>query len=314
MIKTALAILRIFPAEFSHSVFICFAKYFPFLMPKLDFRKEPVRFLGKTLPNYYGVAAGLDKNSDCIEALFNMGFSLVEIGTVTPKPQPGNPKPRVFRLKREESILNYMGFPSKGMEYVLGQVKRYQRKEDRILGVNIGRNKDGSNRDYLILISVFCNYCDYITVNVSSPNTPNLLDNLHDAQMLEDLLSSIKNHCTENKITTPIFLKLSPDLKNIRDIYRISCENNIHGFILTNTTTDKSRAPKQFRNTNMGGISGRLLLEKSRAILKDFQEINTENKLVISVGGIDSNEEAKLRISCGANFVQIYSGLIWWKG
>lgn len=304
--------IRAFPAELSHSIFLYFAKKFPSLMPRYDFPKHTVNFLGKTIPNYYGVAAGLDKNADCIEALFKMGFSLVEIGTVTPLPQYGNPKPRVFRLDNE-SILNYMGFPSKGMNYVLSQVRQYKKCDDRILGINIGRNKDGSNQDYLVLISVFHNYCDYITVNISSPNTPNLLDNLNNIKMLEELLSAINNHCTINKIITPILLKLSPDVTNIEEIYHISCKNNIYGFILTNTTVDKSHAPKQFRNTKMGGISGKLLQDKSRKMLTDFQKINIEKKPVISVGGIDSDSEAKLRISCGANFTQIYSGLIWWK-
>lgn len=311
--RLALYLLRKLPAEFSHQVFVWFAKKFPNLLPKFNFENHETAFLGKNLNNFYGVAAGLDKNADCISGLFKMGFSLVEIGTVTPKPQFGNTKPRVFRLAREKSILNYMGFPNLGAEYVLENVKKYQRNESEILGVNIGRNKDGTNQDYVDLIAMFYNVCDYITVNVSSPNTPNLLDNLNNAKMLEELLALIDDFCQKNQIKTPIFLKLSPDLTNLQDVYNISCKYNIYGFILTNTTIDKSKAPKQFQNTKMGGISGELLKEKSRQMLEEFIKINVNNKPVISVGGIDSNAEAKYRINSGASFVQVYSGLVWWK-
>ena len=309
----ALFILRKLPAEFSHQVFIWFAKHFVFLLPKFNFEERETVFLGKKVKNFYGVAAGLDKNAECIAGLFKMGFSLVEIGTVTPKPQSGNPKPRVFRLAKEKSILNYMGFPSKGAWEVLDNVKSYKRKENEILGVNIGRNKDGTNQDYVDLIEMFHNVCDYITVNVSSPNTPHLLDNLKNTQMLEDLLELINNFCKKKEITTPIFLKLSPDLTNLKDVYEISCKYKIHGFILTNTTVDKSEAPEQFRNTQMGGISGELLRGKSREMLLEFEKINTHKKPVISAGGVNSNDEGTFRMQNGASFVQVYSGLVWWK-
>ena len=305
-----LKLLHFLPPEFSHSCFIFAAKNFPFLMPKLKIPHIKTDFFGKVAKNYYGVAAGLDKNADCIPALFKMGFGIVEVGTVTPKPQKGNAKPRIWRFVKEKSILNAMGFPNKGMEYALQNVMKYKRKNGEILGVNIGRNKDGSNDDYLILIEKFHAYSDYITINISSPNTPNLRDVLNNNQMLEEFLSDIHSHRIINQITTPFLLKISPDVPNLEDIYKIACKNNIDGFVLTNTTIDKSALPAPFNKSNVGGVSGEALREKSANILKEFAKINTQNKFVISAGGISTNEQAAERISNGSNTVQVYSSLI----
>lgn len=305
-----LKLLHLLPPEFSHSCFIFVAKNFPFLMPKLKIPQIKTEFFGKTAKNYYGVAAGLDKNADCIPALFKMGFGIVEVGTVTPRPQIGNAKPRIWRFIKEKSLLNAMGFPNKGMDYVLQNVMKYKRKNGEILGVNIGRNKNGSSDDYLILIEKFHAHCDYITINISSPNTPNLRDVLNNNQMLEEFLSEINSHRIRNQIITPFLLKISPDVPNLEDIYKIACKNNIDGFVLTNTTVDKFALPAPFNKSNIGGVSGEALREKSGNILKEFAKINTEKKFVISAGGISTNEQANKRISIGANAVQIYSSLI----
>jgi dihydroorotate dehydrogenase len=309
--KFLLSCLRLLPAELSHSVFIFTARYLWFLMPKLNFHQVKTPFFGKELQNYYGVAAGLDKNAQAIRGLFKMGFGFVEIGTVTPKPQSGNKKPRIFRFVKQKSILNFMGFPNKGSDYALKMIKKYKRKNNEILGVNVGRNKDGTNADYLLLIDKFNLHCDYITINISSPNTPNLRDTLNNNHMLEELLSSIDSFCTIRNISTPILLKISPDVTNIREIYDISCKYNISGFILTNTTIDKSNLLGKFKNSNTGGVSGLLLKEKSESLLKQFQNLNDKNKLVISVGGVFNNVDAKYRIQNGANAVQVYTSLIY---
>ncbi len=279
-------------------------------MPKLKIPQVQTDFFGKMAKNYYGVAAGLDKNADCIPALFKMGFGIVEIGTVTPRPQVGNAKPRIWRFIKEKSILNAMGFPNKGMDYALQNVVKYKRKNGEILGVNIGRNKDGSNQDYLVLIEKFHAHCDYITINISSPNTPNLRDTLNNNELLSDFLREIDECKARLGVKIPFLLKISPDITNLGDIYEIACKNNIDGFILTNTTIDKSALPAPFNNSNVGGVSGEILREKSHEILKVFAGINTQNKFVISAGGIATNEQAGERIANGANAVQVYSSLI----
>lgn len=308
----ALHLLRILPPELSHGVFILFAKYLWFLMPKLNFQnKQSVDILAKTAKNQYGVAAGLDKNATAIKGLFAMGFGFVEVGTVTPKPQKGNSKPRIFRFPNTHSILNFMGFPNDGSDKILKRVQSFKKAEGQVLGVNIGRNKDGTDEDYTYLIEKFHKYCDYITINISSPNTPNLRDTLNNIQKLESLLLSIDGFRNQNGVITPILLKLTPDITNIQEIYDVSCKYNIDGFILTNTTADKSFLPEEFQTLPMGGVSGGLLKEKSLQILKEFNKINIHKKFVISCGGVDSNAEVQERIKNGANAVQVYTSLIY---
>ena len=288
-------------------------KHFPFFAPKLKFHESPVDFFGTVTKNQFTASAGLDKNAQIIPALFKMGFSFVEIGTVTPKPQKGNPKPRIFRLKKHKSLLNFMGFPNKGSVYILNQIKKAKLHDGQILGINIGRNKDGTDNDYPHLIKMFHKYCHYIVINISSPNTPNLRNTLSNTNQLKNLLSLVNNCIKTESITIPIFLKLTPDLPQfqMKEIYEISCQNGISGFVLTNTTSNKSSAPKKFQNLQMGGISGEILREKSLEVLKQFNEINTYQKFVFSCGGINSNTEAKQRLENGANAVQIYSSLIY---
>lgn len=315
--KICLKFLHIIPAEASHNVFTKTLRAFPSLAPKLKLETSihsSTEFFSKKVRNFYGVAAGLDKNAQIIPALFNMGFGFVEVGTVTPRPQSGNAKPRVFRLKKDESLLNFMGFPNKGADYILKRVKKYKRKDGEILGVNIGRNKDGEDADYVYLIAMFHQYCDYITINVSSPNTPNLRDSLSNIQKFEDLMKMVHQCVVNNNVTIPIFLKLTPDAhpqSSIQEIYHIACKYGISGFVLTNTTADKSSAPEKFQNMSMGGVSGGILREKSAQTLQYFAQINTQNKFVFSCGGIDSTNEAERRINMGANAVQIYTSLVY---
>jgi dihydroorotate dehydrogenase len=305
-----LKILRLLPPETAHNLLVFVAKYFWFLMPRIIKNETKIHILGKSVNNCYGVAAGLDKNADCIRALFKMGFGIVEVGTVTPLAQKGNKKPRVFKFIKERSILNFMGFPGNGVEYALRNVKKHKREDGQLLGVNIGRNKDGSDADYIYLISKFYEHCDYITINISSPNTPNLRDTLDNMTKLENLLKMINTYITINNISTPIVLKLSPDSTSLREIYTIACQNGIAGFILTNTTVDRSGLPKKYQQIGTGGVSGALLREKSRDVLKEFNKINVHKKVVISVGGIEGTQEAMERLKMGANCVQMYTGLM----
>lgn len=309
--KVSLCLLRMLPAEFSHSVFIFTAKRLNFLLPKMNFPQREVDFFGKTIKNPCGVAAGVDKNAEAIEGLFKMGFGFVEVGTVTPNPQYGNKKPRLFRNKKHKSLLNFMGFPNDGCDEVLKRVIKFKRVDGQALGVNIGRNKDGGNEDYLYLVRKFYKFCDYIAINVSSPNTPNLRDTMNSTYKLQILLLSIKRLCVKHNIPTPILLKISPDVNNLQEIYDVACECGISGFILTNTTSNKQSFPLRFSEMKMGGVSGGLLKKVSEGLLQEFSKINIHSKFVISCGGICDDDEVMSRISIGANAIQIYTPLIY---
>lgn len=310
LFKCMCAVAKYLPAEFSHNVFIFICSHISFVVPKLSLKGDDVVFFGKKVKNMYGIAAGLDKDAKIVKSLFKMGFGFVEVGTVTLEPQSGNAKPRVFRINSKKSLLNSMGFPSNGSECVLERIKKCKRKDKQVLGVNIGRNKNGQDLDILILIDKFCLFCDYIAINISSPNTAGLRDLLADNNKLEDFLASINDFCIVRGIKTPIFLKISPDVENLQDIYTIACRNGISGFILTNTTTDYSILPEKFQKIGRGGISGDLLGDKSENLLKEFHKINIYNKFIFSVGGISSDDDAQKRIKYGADAVQIYTGLV----
>lgn len=298
-------------AEKMHGISLFCIKHFSaFFCAKKTLK--PVNFFGKEVLNPIGIAAGFDKNGEAISGLFNLGFGFVEIGTVTPKPQEGNAKPRLFRVGEMAGIINRMGFPNKGSDVILANLKRFnlQKKSGQIVGVNIGRNKDGGEGDYLFLIEKFIDFCDYITINISSPNTAGLR-NLLEEKPLSDFLSSIKKKRETLKTQKPFFLKISPDipLENLHFIYRLMRENGIEGIIISNTTV--SRPSQNLANINeTGGLSGKFLQEKSLELLKEFDKINKDKIFVISVGGISTKEEAQKRLQNGANLVQIYTGFI----
>lgn len=296
-------------AELMHSIGLFFLKYLNILL----FVKKPVQhtdFFGRKILNPVGIAAGFDKNGECIKGLYKLGAGFVEIGTVTPFPQKGNPKPRLFRI--ENGLINFLGFPGKGSKAVLENLKNFNQVKgpNQVIGVNIGKNREGKEEDYLLLIEKFIANADYIVINISSPNTPGLTDMLKE-ENLQRFLLQIKKKREDLPMQKPFFLKISPDVttESLKYIYRLIIENKIEGIIISNTTIER---PPNFKYNNIkGGLSGEFLQAKSLLLLKEFNKLNKERKVcVISCGGILTKEEAKARLTNGANFLQVYTGII----
>ncbi len=279
---------------------------------KKNYKDENVIFLGMHFKNRLGTAAGLDKNGDYIDALGDLGFGFLEVGTVTPLAQSGNPKPRVFRNYRENSIINRLGFNNKGVDHLVSNLKKKTYKG--VLGVNIGANKDsiGNQRinDYLVCLEKVNKYADYITINISSPNTPNLRD-LHDSENLSILINAIDKSIKDLDISKPVFLKISPDESDetISNIITHVENSSFSGIIATNTTIDKSMLVNEEIKLIDGGISGEPLMNKSTEKLSYIRSKSKDIKL-IGVGGVLSKEDYDKKINAGASLVQVYTGFI----
>ncbi|CAA0107836.1 Dihydroorotate dehydrogenase (quinone) [BD1-7 clade bacterium] len=279
---------------------------------------NPVEVMGINFPNAVGIAAGLDKNGDYIDALGALGFGFVEIGTITPRPQPGNPMPRLFRLKEHQAIINRMGFNNKGVDYLVSQVK--QRQFKGILGINIGKNKDTPNDkavdDYLICMDKVYAYADYITVNLSSPNTPGLRD-LQFGEPLRGLLKALKQRQTElaekHGRYVPLTLKVAPDMAedDIADVSSALLEYQIDGLIATNTTIGRDAVQGHPLAGEAGGLSGFPVQQISTQTIKLFHSHLGDRIPIIGVGGILDTESAAAKRAAGASLVQIYSGFIY---
>ncbi|RDE05731.1 quinone-dependent dihydroorotate dehydrogenase [Sphingomonas aracearum] len=260
---------------------------------------------GVRFPNPIGLAAGLDKNARAIRGLSALGFGSVEVGTLTPRPQPGNPRPRLFRLEEDGAIINRMGFNNGGLDAALARLKR----GTGVLGINVGANKEATDRvaDYVHGVTRAAALADYVTINISSPNTPGLRDLQHGAA-LRELLAA----CTQARGRTPLFLKVAPDLHahEIDDIARAAIEARVDALIVSNTTVSRpSLASRHAGET--GGLSGVPLAPLARARLADFRAATGGSLPLVSVGGIDSGAEAYARIRAGASLVQVYSALIY---
>lgn len=279
---------------------------------------KPVSAFGLTFKNPIGLAAGYDKDGIAIRGLASLGFGHIEIGTVTPKPQPGNPSPRVFRLVEDEAVINRMGFPSRGGEFVESQLSVISEQRSVVVGVNIGKNKETSNEeaefDYLALLSRFAPYADYLTVNVSSPNTAGLRD-LQERKALENLLLHLhQQRIVEQehlKKKIPILVKLSPDMNEagLDDALDAILAAQMDGVIVTNTTLGREGLRSRYRGES-GGLSGKPLTVKSEAVLHQALK-HVDGKIpVVSAGGIMNPEDAKRRLGMGAALVQVYTGLI----
>ncbi|MDE1314138.1 quinone-dependent dihydroorotate dehydrogenase [Vibrio aestuarianus] len=279
---------------------------------------RPVECMGLTFKNPVGLAAGLDKNGECIEAFGAMGFGFVEVGTVTPRPQPGNDKPRLFRLVQAEGIINRMGFNNLGVDNLVENVKKA--KYDGIIGINIGKNKDtpieNGADDYLICMEKVYQYAGYIAVNISSPNTPGLRS-LQYGEALDDLLAVLKAKQSElaklHDKYVPLTLKIAPDLSDdeIKQICQSLIKNNIDGVIATNTTLDRSLVEGMKFADEAGGLSGRPVQSRSTEVIKCLYEQLGDKLPIIGVGGIDSCIAAKEKMLAGAKLVQVYSGFIY---
>jgi dihydroorotate dehydrogenase len=279
---------------------------------------KPVKVMGITFPNPCGLAAGLDKNGECIRAFDAMGFGFVEVGTVTPRPQPGNEKPRMFRIPEANAVINRMGFNNKGVDYLVDQVAKAN--FSGVLGINIGKNKDTPDEqakdDYLLCMRKVYNIATYITINISSPNTPGLRA-LQYGEALDELLKVLK---TEQQVLSkaydkyvPLAVKIAPDLTSdeINSIANCLLDNKIDGVIATNTTLARDKVDGLEHGHEQGGLSGAPVAEKSTEVIRLLAKA-LDNKLpIIGVGGISSASDAQDKFNAGAKLVQIYTGFIY---
>ena len=313
--KTISTLLQKADPELAHSLAIKFLKnnYLPLnllasqVSPKLE-----INVLGKVFKNPIGLAAGFDKNAEIYNSIFKLGFGFAEVGTITPLPQYGNPKPRVFRLAEDEAIINRLGFPSLGMEKVKATIQNNE--PTGILGINIGPNKESTSKieDYLKCFEYFCNLCDYICINISSPNTPNLRD-LHEKNKIEELLVAIKSKQKQLNNTTKVLLKISPDItkKSISELATIALNQKIDGVVLTNTTIDRNKNLKSPNQGELGGLSGKPLQQSSNFIIKEFYKIIEKKIPIIGVGGVFDGKSALDKIKSGASLIQLYTSMVY---
>lgn len=283
-----------------------------------DIAPDPRTVMGINFPNPVGLSAGLDKDGDHIDSLAALGFGFIEIGTVTPRPQPGNPKPRLFRLPAANAIINRMGFNNKGIDYLIENVKKAS--YNGILGINIGKNFDTpverAVEDYLICMRKAYPHADYITVNLSSPNTPGLRD-LQFGEPLNNLLATLKAEQAVlqelHGMYVPLVIKIAPDMveSDIDNVAAALISNGIDGVIATNTTIDKTAVAHLNFGSETGGLSGQPVREKSTAVVKRLAEVLNGEIPIIGVGGIDSGETALEKQQAGASLVQVYTGFIY---
>ena len=299
--------------ELAHSLAIKALKfnYFPIKNFKKDVSIESIVF-NKKIINPIGVAAGFDKDAEVYNSLFRLGFGFVEVGTVTPLKQYGNPKPRIFRLEEDEAIINRLGFNSSGANVIYSRIK--SNIPNGLFGINIGPNKDTKNRigDYLSCLRKFYDLADYLTINISSPNTENLRS-FHNQNELDDLLSAIKEEKNKLKTKIPIIIKISPDIENssIEKIAQLLLKYNVNGIIISNTTDRNRENLKNINKLEKGGLSGKPLEEKSNLLINKFYKILKNKIIIIGVGGVDSGTSVYEKIINGATLVQLYTGMIY---
>jgi dihydroorotate dehydrogenase len=279
-----------------------------------EHKNDPIfktKIFNKELNNPIGIAAGFDKNAEVYNPLFKLGFGLVEVGTITPLKQYGNSKPRVFRLVEDQALINRLGFNNHGSDIVLNRIK--SNNKQGVLGINIGPNKDSDNRinDYLIGIEKFYEVADYITVNISSPNTENLR-NFHDEGKLQDLLKNISEKKKNLKTNIPIVVKISPDISEIQInlISEILLENDISGIIISNTSESSREVLKDIQKHQNGGLSGKPSEKKSNILINKFYNLFKGKIKIIGVGGIDSGQSAYEKFLLGADYLQLYTGMV----
>ena len=271
-----------------------------------------IELLGKNFPNPIGLAAGFDKSGEVYNSLLKFGFGFIEIGTVTPLKQFGNPKPRIFRLEDDSALINRLGFNNDGIEIIKNRIKSEKKKG--VMGINIGPNKNTKDQknDFCIGLKNFFDIADYITVNISSPNTEGLRD-FHDQEKLKDLLLALNKIKSENKINIPLLLKISPDIKDnqISEIADTAIKNDISGIILTNTTnSNKDKLISDFKKEE-GGLSGEPLQQISTNMIKKFYKQLNGKIPIIGVGGVNSGKSAYEKIIAGASLLQLYTGLVY---
>lgn len=277
----------------------------------------PVELMGILFKNRVGLAAGFDKNAAYINEMAQLGFGFIEVGTVTPKPQKGNPKPRLFRLKKDQALINRMGFNNKGLEEVTSNLKRVI--NDVVIGGNLGKNKTTPNEnatdDYIKGFEALYPYVDYFVVNVSSPNTPGLRS-LQEKKPLQNILHKIQKLNGQKKYSKPVLLKIAPDLNEdqLNDIVEIVREENIPGIIATNTTISRENLntnKSEIQKIGNGGLSGKPIFDRTNWVLTYLKK-HLKNTVLIGVGGIATPANASQKFDIGADLVQIYSGMVYY--
>jgi dihydroorotate dehydrogenase len=269
------------------------------------------KLFNQHLDNPIGIAAGFDKNAEVYNPLFKLGFGFVEVGTVTPLKQYGNEKPRVFRLVEDQALINRLGFNNHGSDTILNRIK--SNKKLGLLGVNVGPNKDSNDRlnDYLIGLEKFSEVADYITINISSPNTENLR-NFHEENKLKELLKSVSNKKKQLKTEIPIAVKISPDISEnqIDLISEILLENEISAIIISNTSEASRETLQNIQKHQKGGLSGKPIEKKSNLLISKFYKLIKGKIKIIGVGGVDSGKAAYDKFLLGADYLQLYTGMV----
>lgn len=304
------ALLHFFPPETAHQLVITLLRLFPVKnsITDIDLRVLSQELLGLHFPHPLGLAAGFDKDAEVFHRLGQLGFSFVEIGTVTPEPQPGNPKPRLFRLKEQQAIINRYGFNSKGMDYVAKQL--HQHPHRCITGVNIGKNKNTVDpvSDFLRGAEVLVDQADYLTINVSSPNTPGLRD-LQTPEALEPIIDGIHAIVREKQRRVPLFVKISPDmtLEQETSLVEFLLEVAVDGIIVSNTTLGREGVASR----EVGGLSGPPLRSRSTSMLRRIYQMTQGSLVLIGCGGISSGQDAYEKLRAGADLLQLYTAFIY---
>ncbi len=314
--RLARPLLRALDPEDAHRLAIRMLQFAPLLSAGHGDKRLAMRVFGLNFPNPIGIAAGFDKNAEVPDALLRAGFGFVEAGTITPLPQPGNPRPRLFRLDADEGVINRLGFNSEGADAVLRRLAA-RAQAGGIVGINVGANKDSPDRiaDYISLIERFAAVASYVTVNISSPNTPGLR-NMQQATVLDDLLARVidaRERVAPQAGPTPVLLKIAPDLSlpDLDDVVGIARSRRVDGMIVGNTTIGR---PPDLRDTEKakeaGGLSGRPLLALANRMLAETYVRVEDVFPLVGAGGIDSGASALAKIRAGASLVQVYSGLV----
>jgi dihydroorotate dehydrogenase len=300
--------------ETAHDLAIKTLKINPFPRKMFEVEDEQmlkIKLLGKNFPNPVGLAAGFDKSAEAYNSLLKLGFGFVEVGTVTPLKQFGNPKPRIFRLEGDGALINRLGFNNDGIEIIKNRIKSDGKKG--VLGINIGPNKDTKDQknDFCLGLKNFFDIADYITINISSPNTEGLRD-FHDQEKLKDLLLALNKIKKENKTHIPLLLKVSPDIQDnhISEIIDVATKSDISAIIITNTT-DGNRDNLKSEIKEQGGLSGEPLQQISTNMIKKFYKKLNGKIPIIGVGGVNSGKSAYEKIVAGASLLQLYTGFVY---
>ena len=311
--------LFLLPPEAAHSLSLKAIRYLPRQKSSVESLTEKACFLsGLKLKNRVGLAAGFDKDGDCIDALFNLGFGFIEVGTVTPLPQPGNLKPRLFRVPAHSALINRMGFNNKGVDYLVRNLRR--RKVKGVVGVNIGKNKETSlnkaAEDYLMCLDKVYPYADYIVVNTSSPNTPGLRDLMGQAYLstlLGRIMEKYEGLVQQHQKALPLFLKTTVDVadEDIKNIVSLALEYQLSGIISSNTTIERKLIAGHGYASQKGGLSGSPLTDVALTRMRLLRSLVPREFALIGVGGIMSAEDAKNRLQAGADVLQLYTGFVY---